>query len=345
MAIRLNGFPFDSQITGQTPDGLPVYDRASSADEFSRLLADFFRDGVFGNAALAVTAAGGMSVTVAPGGVLVRGRTKNLQAAQNITIEAASNQPRYDRVVIRRDLSLSVRDLVLDVLKGTPSASPVVPSLTRDGTIWEICLANVYVPANATAIDQPNITDTRLDDDLCGLVAAVMSSVDTTSLYLQIQSDLERFQEEEQASFMLWFENLQASLDGNIAGNLQNQIDRKVEAKTVRVTLLAGGWIPAGDIVTQSVVVEGLTRTAGVIVAPSPDNHNDYASYGVYALSQDVSTLTFACDSAPDIDLDANVLIMFVGAGAGEIPGGGGGSGESCECMSLTEEELEVLLQ
>jgi hypothetical protein len=226
--IRLAAFPFDSQITGYSADGLPEYDRASNSEEFAGLLKGFFRDGVFSGSAMQVLAGGGLTATVSTGGVMVQGRVKHLTAAQTVEFETAANLPRLDRVIVRRDLSNSVRDLVLDVLTGTPATSPAAPALTRNETVWEICLATVRVAANATNIQQSNITDTRLDSSLCGIVAAVLNDFDTNTFYAQVQADLEGFKTEEKAEFDAWFENLKTILDENVAANLQNQINNRV---------------------------------------------------------------------------------------------------------------------
>lgn len=226
--IRLAAFPFDSQITGYGSDGLPEYDRASNSAEFAGLLKGFFRDGVFSGTALQVLADGGMTATVSPGGVLVQGRVKHMTSAQMIEFETAASLPRLDRVVVRLDLSNAVRDLVLDVLTGTPATTPSAPALTRNETIWEICLATIRIAAGATSIAQSNITDTRLDNNLCGVVAAVLNDFDTETFYAQVQSDLDSFKANEQAEFIAWFDNLQSMLDENVATNLQNQIDNRV---------------------------------------------------------------------------------------------------------------------
>jgi hypothetical protein len=225
LAINLNGFPYDSQIIGYGVDGLPEYDRASNSEEFASLLRSFWRDGVFGESALTVLAGSGMTVTVGTGSVLIQGRVARVTSAKTLTFDTADSQPRFDRVVARSDLSNSVRDIVLDVVKGIPASSPVAPALTRNQSKWELCLATVKIPANISVIQQSNITDTRLDSELCGLVAATMTDVDTTAFYEQIQNDLRGFREVEQNQFLEWFDSIRDVLDENAAGNLYNKIE------------------------------------------------------------------------------------------------------------------------
>lgn len=223
--VALGGFPFDSQITGYQPDGLPIYDRASNSEEFASLIKGFWRDGVFGTDALTILAGSGMTATVGAGSVLVQGRVAKIASPKTVNFETANSQPRFDIVVARRDLSNAVRDIVLDVVKGVPASTPVAPLPVRNATIWELCLAIVKIPANVGMVQQQNITDTRLDENLCGIVAATMTDVDTSRFYEQIQSDLSYFREEEQAKFDSWFDSLRDILDENSAGNLYNKIE------------------------------------------------------------------------------------------------------------------------
>lgn len=223
--VALGGFPFDSQITGYQPDGLPIYDRASNSEEFASLIKGFWRDGVFGTDALTVLAGSGMTATVGTGSVLVQGRVAKIASPKTVNFETANSQPRFDIVVARRDLSNAVRDVVLDVVKGVPASTPVAPSPVRNATIWELCLAIVKIPANVGMVQQQNITDTRLDKNLCGIVAATMTDIDTSRFYEQIQADLSSFREEEQAQFDSWFDSLRDILDENAAGNLYNKIE------------------------------------------------------------------------------------------------------------------------
>jgi hypothetical protein len=62
-------------------------------------------------------------------------------------------------------------------VEGTPAAKPSPPDLTRNTDIYDLCLAEVSVPQAATEIVAANITDTRLNTALCGLVNSLVSAV------------------------------------------------------------------------------------------------------------------------------------------------------------------------
>ena len=148
-------------------------------------------------------------------------------------IQASGSQDRIDRIVLRLDLSVDVRAIDLYVLKGVEASAPIAPGLTRNNTIYEIALADILVSKNSTSISQPRITDTRLNTELCGIVTGLITQVDTTTLYSQVQADLASFQSVEQASFKAWLESIQDLLDEDVAGNLINLINTKIDQSSI----------------------------------------------------------------------------------------------------------------
>lgn len=114
------------------------------------------------DAELAVSATGlAMTVTVGAGRAMVRGHFYLSNATETLNIASASAvSPRIDTVVLR--LNPTANSIVLAVVTGTASATPVAPTLTQTDTgTYEYPLANVFVAANATAIGSGNVTDRR----------------------------------------------------------------------------------------------------------------------------------------------------------------------------------------
>ena len=60
---------------------------------------------------------------------------------------------------------------------------------------------------------------------------------------------------------------------------------------------------------TQTVNVAGVTASNAVVVSASPASYLSYGEFGVYCSAQGAGTLTFTCDSTPDVNLTVNVLI------------------------------------
>ena len=189
--------------------------------------------GVFGEEGnFQVIAKSGMTVTVQAegktGGWLSDGAKYGVSfwSEDNIdlTVETADGvNPRKDRVIV--SWRIPQQTTVPDVLirKGTPSANPQPPALVNNGEYAEICLAEINVPAGATEITSYNITDTRLDESLCGLVSMGVEKIPTDGL---------------EAQFMGWFEDLQTNLDGDVAYNLQSQITTHINDTAVHLRQL-----------------------------------------------------------------------------------------------------------
>lgn len=320
-------FPFDSHVGGYDENGYPIYDRATTSEEFALFFNCLLRDGVYGKGMCTVLAGSGMTATVGVGGMMIRGRFGYIVQEETVTFDASTSNPRYDTVVLRRDLSSSVNNIVVAVVKGTANKNPQVPALTRDGTIWELGIANVYIPANASAVSQANITDTRLDSERCGLVAAVLTDIDTTGLYNQIQADMQQFKDVEQANFEAWFESIQSSLEGDVAAslssqladlrkdfgdlerNVEEQLGTKLSAVRRTVTLSSSGWSSSTPY-TQTVSVTGVTADNTVQVAPAPASIEDYSKALVRATAQASNSLTFTASKKPTSALTVGVLII-----------------------------------
>jgi len=155
-------------------NGDRVYDAADFASYFGQLVSN----GVFystpGN--LLTTAGSGMVITVAPGSAWVNGYCYINTEPLELTLNTAhGSNPRIDRVVVR--WSLVERSMYLAVLTGAPAAQPSAPQLTRTSDIYELGIADILVPAGAVSIPPMNITDTRTDTALCGLVNSLVAAV------------------------------------------------------------------------------------------------------------------------------------------------------------------------
>ena len=220
------GYPLDSHVTFKT-DGTPVFDRAISSAPYRKLIKSLFSDGVLPNPStnLQVSAGTGMKVNLYAGFAICNGCQKLQESNTALDIATASAvNDRIDTVVLRLNDNDDVRECEFYVLTGTPAVAPVRPALTQTDSIWEIGLADVLVKANSTQISNANITDTRYETARCGVISSI-SEFDTTTLYQQIQSDLQEFREVNQANFIAWVESLKSKLAEDVAANLQLQID------------------------------------------------------------------------------------------------------------------------
>ena len=183
-------------------------DRVYDANDFSEWLKKFYTTGVF-NGDLEVTAAGGMTVSVSSGYVNIEGKVKFFSTPTTLTLATASGTyGRIDTVVA--ECNYTDREIKLKVVTGTYSTSPTATAPVRTAAAYQLVLAQIDVAAGATEITQKNITDKRMDSNVCGLVTGTVSQIDFSTVKAQFDS---------------WFEDVKGTLDSDAAGNLKNQID------------------------------------------------------------------------------------------------------------------------
>ena len=138
----------------------------------------------------AVTANGDLTVTVSAGQAWVRparfrGRSIIMEQPETVTLTAADAvRSRIDRLVLRYDAA--ARKTRLQVLEGTPdSASPTAPEITRTALVYDLCLADIRRPAGSTVITAADITDTRADENVCGVMRDGVTGIPTAQLQAQ----------------------------------------------------------------------------------------------------------------------------------------------------------------
>ena len=164
----------------------PQYDATDAAGYFSTRCSGVYS----AEDDFAVTAAGGTSVTVSAGVAWIHpdrwtGYSVLCREEQTLELSAADGiRTRIDRVVLRYDAA--ARQTRLQVLEGTPdSASPTAPAITRTALVYDLCLAEITRPAGSTAITAADLTDTRADEDVCGVMRDGVTGIPTQQLVEQ----------------------------------------------------------------------------------------------------------------------------------------------------------------
>lgn len=146
-----------------------------------------------------VTPGGGYTVKVSGGRAWVHpakyvGYSIIKQEPDTLTLPLADAQrPRIDRVVLRYDAA--ARKSYLLVLAGTPASAPTAPAISRTSLLYDLCLAQIARPAGSTAITAGNITDTRLDESLCGVMSDGVTRIPTDQLLKAAQARINALEE------------------------------------------------------------------------------------------------------------------------------------------------------
>ena len=161
--------------------------------------------GVFSGAEdFPVTAAGGLKVTVGAGRGWVHpsrftGYSITKRESDTLTMPLADpSLPRIDRIVMRYDAG--ARAASLQVLQGTASSTPTAPAISRTELIYDLCLAEITRPAGSTSISTGQITDTRLDEALCGIVRDGVTGIPTDELLAAAKERINALEEKATSS-------------------------------------------------------------------------------------------------------------------------------------------------
>lgn len=233
----MQSYPFTSDKITYDEHGLPKYDRAVDSAFLRKVFAQYFSDGVFYSSAnaLQVVADTGMQVAVEPGSCHIQGAIGIETNRRTLVVQAAEEMDRIDTVVARLDLSRAVRSIDLYVVKGTAAESPQAPALTRDSTIWELGLANLFVAKNVATISQQRITDTRLDTSRCGQVGApVQPPFDTEAFFSQLEAVIQAHQEDAEAQIEQ-LRNAIEAVEGDVAWMMKEHYDPAGLGKDITV--------------------------------------------------------------------------------------------------------------
>lgn len=201
-------------------------DRKYKAGDFAEYFASFIGNGVFPNPSnnLQIVSNNNMTVTLKKGYGWINGYIYMNTDDLILNIDVADGVlNRIDKVVLRMDTV--GRNITAKVKKGTFASSPVAPALQRNADAYELALADIYVAKGSISISQANITDLRLNKELCGVVHGTIDQVDVTTVFNQYTEGFKLKEEEFRQQFNTWFDSVKSTLSGDTAGNLLNMIN------------------------------------------------------------------------------------------------------------------------
>ena len=148
----------------------------------------------------AVSNTGTRQITVAPGlawinyddfkGISVCSREENV-----LTVPEADNTlNRVDRVVLQFDTSENIAAIKLKT--GTPAVAAQPPDILQNHNQYDLGLCTISVPAGSTAVTAADITDTRADETVCGVMRDGVTGIPTAQLQTQAKAMLDSLQAE-----------------------------------------------------------------------------------------------------------------------------------------------------
>ncbi len=182
-------------------------------DEFlAEYISSFISNGVY-NLEMQVTSGNGMQVLVGVGRGWIKGYYYELYTNMKPLVIDKSDTAlhRIDNIVFYLDLVS--KTLGLKVSKGSFSSNPVPPVLLRSQEYYELKLAEVRVNAKTTQITQSMIRDTRLDNNMCGIVHSVVEHIDTSTLMKELEDWRDTYETQTQEEFDEWFNAMKAQVE------------------------------------------------------------------------------------------------------------------------------------
>lgn len=206
-------FPCDAEVTETG------YDKEYVAEDFARYFRAFISSGIFmkEDTNLQVIANGDMTVTLKAGKMIIDGYRYDSTGDIIITIDPADGVlGRIDR--ISATWCKDEGDIHYTLQKGTPSYKPVAPECRRTEEYKDYVVADIYVAAGVIKIQQQNITDQRLNSDVCGL-AIPFTELNTDAIFTQYQDAVNEF---------LKFADtcIDSTVVGQIEADLANKLDK-----------------------------------------------------------------------------------------------------------------------
>lgn len=195
-------------------------DRVYNAEQMNAIFDGVITDGVFASIGgkLIPTAGSGMEVIVKPGKCWFNSTWTVNDAELPLAISSADvSLPRIDAIVVDVNSAVNTRMNSIKVVKGIPSANPVKPTLISNKTQHQYALGYVTIPANSTSVSGGNI-ENNVGKSTCPFVTSILQQTNIDDLFNQWE-----------VQFQTWFQNVQAQLSGDVAANLQAQIDAIVQ--------------------------------------------------------------------------------------------------------------------
>ena len=140
------------------------------------------------------------TVTIGPGLAWVRntrfaGKCICNREALALAIPMAdSSKPRTDRIVLRYDKAENKSELA--VKTGTPGSAAAAPDVVQTELVYELGLYTVSVAAGSTVIKTADVTDTRLNEQVCGLMRDGVTGLPTAQIARQADALLDAIKAE-----------------------------------------------------------------------------------------------------------------------------------------------------
>lgn len=191
-------------------------DRKYNAQQLSSIFDGIIKDGVFMSigTSLMVTSGSGMNINVGIGRAWFNKTWTDNDSILPLTVEQSEAVlSRIDAVVLEVNSSDNIRANSIKIIKGTPSTTPVAPTLLSTELIHQYPLSYIAVNDGITSITQGDITN-KVGTSECPFITGILETINADTLLTQWGSE-----------FNTWFNNLKDLLTTNAETNIINTIN------------------------------------------------------------------------------------------------------------------------
>jgi hypothetical protein len=210
-------FGFFDSINGDRPYG---------SIDITRYMQGFIGNGFFPNPStqLQAIADGNADIIIKPGKCWINGFFFRNTADYIQAVPAGHAQyQRIDAIFITLTEDVSIRNMDLVYIQGSPAPSPLVPPPPAGITDY-LTICTILIEAQSSGVSQSSITDMRHE------ISSIIDTIDTSTVYAQLTD-----------AFNIWFQAMKDQLSTDAAGHLQEEIDNL--AADITITLPASGWV------------------------------------------------------------------------------------------------------
>lgn len=217
------------------------HDRRYNAQQMSAIFDGIINDGVFANigVAFAISVDTGVTINIGEGKAWFNSAWVYNDALLPKTLEGSEVVlDRIDAVVIEVDHNESVRMGDIKIVKGTPSSSPKNPTMANETNKHQYPLAYIYRKAGSTEINQADITN-MVGTSSCPYITGILQVQNIDNIVAQWEAqwnrwyaakiaetdtDASELMAEMKSEFDIWFADVQALLEDDVATALAAEV-------------------------------------------------------------------------------------------------------------------------
>ncbi|MEG1523827.1 MAG: hypothetical protein RR475_02245 [Clostridia bacterium] len=227
------------------------HDRRYFAEQITDIFSGLIIDGVFSSigTCFVATADSGLNINIGIGKAWFNEKWVLNDAILPMTAPISELLlDRIDAVVIDVDKTEAVRDGTIKYIQGTPSSTPVEPTMISETNHHQYPICFIRRAAGSDGITQMDIAN-KIGTAATPFVTGILQTIDLDTLLGQWENKLDQFvfsetseftqwratQEatfdnwinDEQTDFATWYQAMKGQLSKDAAGNLQLEIDKE----------------------------------------------------------------------------------------------------------------------